>query len=120
MLPARFGKQPFTVLLACWAAFTHECRHSLAIGAHTAWLVRVMMLVSWPVAWPLARALDLMVGRDSHITFRRSQLKVLMDLHRADTGLGGRLSKQEVSLVTGKPSSRGQARKFLSSSLLKS
>jgi CBS domain containing-hemolysin-like protein len=37
-------------------------RHGLAIGAHLAWFVTVLMVILLPVAWPLSKLLDLLLG----------------------------------------------------------
>ena len=39
--------------------------------------------------------------RDTHVLFRRKELKALVDMHGADEGLGGKLSDDEVQIITG-------------------
>lgn len=54
----------------------------LAIGARFAPIIRILMILTFPVGYPLARALDFVLGHgDSNsILFKRSELKVLVDL----------------------------------------
>lgn len=56
--------------------YHNECRHGLRIGALFAWPVRLAMWVLSPIAWPLARALDLVLGHQDYQMMKRRQLKV--------------------------------------------
>ena len=76
-------------------------RYGLAVGARAAWLVKVLMVVCFPVAAPLAWVLDRTLGGGGHpgavsgsgnngssptplphsALFRRAQLKALVDVH---------------------------------------
>jgi len=79
-------------------------RHGLAIGAASAPLVRALLLVTAPVAWPIARVLDFVLGKHDQeaATFRRKQLKALVGLHAVDGPLGlGDLSGEEVAVICG-------------------
>ena len=42
--------------------------HGLAVGAHAAWFVELLMLVTSPVSWPISKILDWALG--SHKTVR--------------------------------------------------
>ncbi|PNH02194.1 hypothetical protein TSOC_011858 [Tetrabaena socialis] len=53
-------------------------RYGLAIGANLAPLVRLLMWLCSPIAWPMGRLLDLVLGPDHHTIFRRRQLKELV------------------------------------------
>ena len=71
-------------------------RYGLAVGAQAAWFVKLLMVVCWPVAAPLAAVLDRTLGGGDHgsggggsALFRRAQLKALVDVHAEDEGLGG-------------------------------
>lgn len=78
-------------------------RHGLAIGARAAPLVRLLMLATAPLSWPVGRLLDLVLGRDEHgAVFRRTQLKALVGLHAAGGELGlGDLTAEEVAVICG-------------------
>jgi hypothetical protein len=51
-------------------------RYGLAIGASLSWLVRLLMVLCSPIAWPVGRMLDWLLGSDHSTLFRRKQLKV--------------------------------------------
>jgi len=87
-------------------------RYGLAVGAQAAWLVKILMVVSYPVAAPLAYILDRTLGGGDHAgaggssnppsaLFRRAQLKALVDVHAEDEGLGGNLTVDEVAVIRG-------------------
>jgi metal transporter CNNM len=79
-------------------------RYGLAIGAGSAPLVKLLMLATCPVSWPVARLLDLLLGKPgSHeAVFRRKQLKALVGLHAAGGELGlGDLTAEEVAVICG-------------------
>jgi metal transporter CNNM len=77
-------------------------RHGLAVGAAAAWLVRLLMLLCAPVAWPIGRLLDFLLGGEQKALFRgRAQLKALVDVHGAEEGMGGTLSRDEVRIIRG-------------------
>lgn len=54
------------------------CRYGLRIGYHLAPLMRLLMFLSLPIAWPIGKILDLMLGHGHHTLFRRRQLKELV------------------------------------------
>lgn len=76
-------------------------RYGLAIGASLAWLVRIIMALCSPIAWPLGKLLDVLLGTEQHVLFRRKQLKALVDLHGEGGGMGGKLSEDEIKIITG-------------------
>ncbi|GIL99315.1 hypothetical protein Vretimale_4509 [Volvox reticuliferus] len=77
------------------------CRYGLAIGASLAPLVRLLMWLCSPVAWPMGKLLDLLIGADHHTIFRRRQLKELVSIHAEDAGMGGALTRDEIKVITG-------------------
>lgn len=56
-------------------------RFGLAIGATLTPLVYLLMAVFFVVAWPLARLLDVVLGREHATFYRRAELKALVGLH---------------------------------------
>ncbi|KAG2442805.1 hypothetical protein HXX76_002884 [Chlamydomonas incerta] len=76
-------------------------RYGLRIGAHLSPLVRALMWLCTPVAWPLAKLLDKLLGPDHHTLFRRRQLKELVSIHAEDAGMGGALTRDEIKVITG-------------------
>ncbi|GMH43539.1 hypothetical protein BSKO_11461 [Bryopsis sp. KO-2023] len=76
-------------------------RYGLVIGAYTAWLVRVLRIITFPVSYPVSKILDWAMGADHTVLFKRQQLKALVAIHHADEGLGGKLSEDEVNVIVG-------------------
>ncbi|GLI68918.1 hypothetical protein VaNZ11_013338, partial [Volvox africanus] len=76
-------------------------RYGLAVGASLAPLVRLLMWLCSPVAWPMGKLLDLVIGADHHTIFRRRQLKELVSIHAEDAGMGGALTRDEIKVITG-------------------
>lgn len=60
-------------------------RYGLAVGYYSSWLVRVLMIVACPVAWPLGKLLDYVLGHGEH-ALPRSQLQHYVALHSEDEG----------------------------------
>ncbi|MCO5609553.1 hypothetical protein L7F22_063782 [Adiantum nelumboides] len=56
-------------------------RNGLAIGANLGWLVRILMLICFPIAYPIGKLLDLVLGHNTAALFRRSQLKAFVSIH---------------------------------------
>jgi len=75
-------------------------RHGVAIGAFFAPLVRVLMFVLAPVAWPLAKILDHSLGKAGG-ALNRPQLQAMVSLHHEREGMGGDLTKDEVTIIQG-------------------
>ena len=40
-------------------------RYGLQVGAYLSWLVRTLMVVTWPITWPIAKLLDYLLGEES-------------------------------------------------------
>lgn len=75
--------------------------HGLMLGAAFAPLVRVLIFVTAPIAWPIAWLLDQMLGNKESALFRRGQLKALVDIHASGNIFGGNLSADEVAIMKG-------------------
>lgn len=65
------------------------------IGGALSWVVRIIMLLTSPVSWPVGRLLDWILGREEKSHGRR-QLKTLVALHAKHEGLGGNLIDDEI------------------------
>ncbi|XP_015893345.1 DUF21 domain-containing protein At2g14520 isoform X3 [Ziziphus jujuba] len=76
-------------------------RYGLAIGATVAPLVRVLVWVCFPVAFPISKLLDFLLGHGHVALFRRAELKTLVDLHGNEAGKGGELTHDETTIIAG-------------------
>ncbi|GAX79404.1 hypothetical protein CEUSTIGMA_g6845.t1 [Chlamydomonas eustigma] len=76
-------------------------RYGLMVGAYSAWFVRLLMLLTLPLSWPIAKLLDLLLGSDHSALFRRGQLKALVDVHGSTAGFGGTLTQEETLIIKG-------------------
>ncbi|KAG4971597.1 hypothetical protein JHK85_038018 [Glycine max] len=56
-------------------------RYGLAIGATVAPFVRVLVWICFPVAYPISKLLDYLLGHRHEALFRRAELKTLVNLH---------------------------------------
>lgn len=57
-------------------------RYGLSIGATCAPFVLVLMWIFAPVAWPIAKLLDLVLGANETHTYKKAQLKSFLQFHR--------------------------------------
>ncbi|XP_044470306.1 DUF21 domain-containing protein At2g14520-like isoform X2 [Mangifera indica] len=76
-------------------------RYGLAVGAKLAPFVRVLVWVCFPVAYPISKLLDFLLGKGNEPLFRRAELKTLVDLHGNEAGKGGELTRDETTIITG-------------------
>lgn len=76
-------------------------RYGLAVGYYASWLLRVLMVISFPIAWPLGKLLDIILGH-SAATLPRGQLQQYVTLHGEDEGfaaLGEALTRNETQII---------------------
>ncbi|CAH1421259.1 unnamed protein product [Lactuca virosa] len=76
-------------------------RYGLAIGAAVTPLVRVLVWIWFPVAYPISKVLDCILGKGHVSLFRRAELKTLVDFHGNKAGKGGSLSLHETTIIGG-------------------
>ncbi|KAJ2934995.1 hypothetical protein H1R20_g2114, partial [Candolleomyces eurysporus] len=57
-------------------------RYGLSIGATCAPLVLAMMYFFAPIAWPIAKLLDYLLGKDEGHTYKKAELKSFLQFHR--------------------------------------
>ncbi|CAA7393774.1 unnamed protein product [Spirodela intermedia] len=76
-------------------------RYGLAIGAAVAPLVRVLVWICSPVAYPISKLLDCLLGNGHIALFRRAELKTLVTLHGNEAGKGGELTHDETTIIAG-------------------
>ncbi|KAL2320929.1 hypothetical protein Fmac_029898 [Flemingia macrophylla] len=75
-------------------------RYGLYVGANFVGLVRVLMFICYPIAYPIGKVLDILLGH-SHALFRRAQLKALVSIHSQEAGKGGELTHDEATIISG-------------------
>ncbi|XP_016503979.1 DUF21 domain-containing protein At4g14240-like isoform X1 [Nicotiana tabacum] len=75
-------------------------RYGLAVGANLVWLVRVLMIICYPIAYPIGKVLDAVLGHHDAL-FRRAQLKALVSIHGQEAGKGGELTHDETTIISG-------------------
>ncbi|CAL9092817.1 unnamed protein product [Musa acuminata var. zebrina] len=76
-------------------------RYGLAVGASLVWLVQILMVICYPIAYPLGKILDYALGHNESALFRRAQLKVLVSIHSKEAGKGGELTHDETTIISG-------------------
>lgn len=75
-------------------------RHGLAISAYTAPFIKLCMWLFSPVAYPVARLLDFLLGHSEGTIYARAELKTLVHLHQQGHP-GGELIADEVGIIGG-------------------
>ncbi|KAM7482388.1 hypothetical protein LguiB_006971 [Lonicera macranthoides] len=76
-------------------------RYGLAIGAAVAPMVRVLVWICFPVAYPISKLLDFLLGHGRVALFRRAELKALVNMHGNEAGKGGELTHDETTIIAG-------------------
>uniref|UniRef100_A0A7N0U6U8 CNNM transmembrane domain-containing protein n=1 Tax=Kalanchoe fedtschenkoi TaxID=63787 RepID=A0A7N0U6U8_KALFE len=71
-------------------------RYRLAVGANFVWLVRILMIICYPIACPIGKAL----GHNDTL-FWQAQLKALVSIHSQEAGKGGELTHDETTIISG-------------------
>ncbi|KAH1206878.1 DUF21 domain-containing protein [Glycine max] len=76
-------------------------RYGLSVGATLSPFVRVLMMVFFPIAYPLSKLLDWIFGKGHTALLGRAELKTLVHLHANEAGKGGELSLHETTIIAG-------------------
>ncbi|PIN13089.1 putative membrane protein [Handroanthus impetiginosus] len=76
-------------------------RYGLTVGATMAPLVRLLLWVFFPVAYPISKFLDWMLGKGHAALLRRAELKTFVDFHGNEAGKGGDLTHDETTIIAG-------------------
>jgi metal transporter CNNM len=58
-------------------------RYALAFGARTAWLVRILIFLLFPITAPIAWILDKVLGKELQTVFSRNELLSVIEEHEA-------------------------------------
>ncbi|ESW08584.1 hypothetical protein PHAVU_009G057700 [Phaseolus vulgaris] len=76
-------------------------RYGLTVGATLAPFVRVLLLVFYPVSYPISKVLDWMLGKGHAALLKRAELKTFVNFHGNEAGKGGDLTHDETTIITG-------------------
>lgn len=76
-------------------------RYGLVVGATMAPFVRVLLLIFYPIAYPISKVLDWMLGKGHTALLRRAELKTFVNFHGNEAGKGGDLTHDETTIITG-------------------
>ena len=73
------------------------CRHGLRIGAATIPVVKVIRALLFILAYPLAKCLDFMLGRELATTYSNAEMIELLNVHVKE----GQIDQEEANAMTG-------------------
>ncbi|KAL6511759.1 DUF21 domain-containing protein [Orobanche gracilis] len=76
-------------------------RYGLTVGATVAPFVRLLLWVFFPIAYPISKFLDWMLGNGHAVLLRRAELKTFVDFHGNEAGKGGDLTHDETTIIAG-------------------
>ncbi|CAL1384301.1 unnamed protein product [Linum trigynum] len=76
-------------------------RYGLTVGATMAPLVRCLVVLFYPIAYPISKVLDWMLGKGHAALLRRAELKTFVNFHANEAGKGGDLTHDEATIITG-------------------
>jgi metal transporter CNNM len=74
-------------------------RYALAVGSNTVWIVRVFIVVLYPICWPMAKGLDKMLGDEMSTVWSHNELKEIIAHHRRSKN--SKLDSDEERIVIG-------------------
>ncbi|XP_063167887.1 metal transporter CNNM4-like [Candoia aspera] len=72
-------------------------RHGLAIGANTIFITRLIMLVTFPVSYPISQILDYLLGKEMGTIYNREKLMEMLRLTQPYNDL----MKEELNIIEG-------------------
>nr|XP_019069252.1 DUF21 domain-containing protein At1g47330 isoform X2 [Solanum lycopersicum] len=76
-------------------------RYGLTVGATVAPLVQLLLWLFFPIAYPISKVLDWMLGKGHAALLRRAELKTFVDFHGNEAGKGGDLTHDETTIIAG-------------------
>nr|DAD47088.1 TPA_asm: hypothetical protein HUJ06_017025 [Nelumbo nucifera] len=76
-------------------------RYGLRVGAKMVMLVRLLLLVFFPISYPISKILDFLLGKESSTLLRRAELKTFVHMHGNEEGRGGELTRDETTIISG-------------------
>ncbi|KAJ0099124.1 hypothetical protein Patl1_20224 [Pistacia atlantica] len=76
-------------------------RYGLTVGAKLSVVVRLIVIVLFPLSYPISKLLDWLLGKRHSALLRRAELKTLVDMHGTEAGKGGELTHDETTIING-------------------
>ncbi|KAL2504094.1 DUF21 domain-containing protein [Abeliophyllum distichum] len=76
-------------------------RYGLTVGATVAPFVQLLLWAFFPIAYPISKVLDWMLGKGHSALLRRAELKTFVDFHGNEAGKGGDLTHDETTIIAG-------------------
>ncbi|GMI75548.1 hypothetical protein like AT5G52790 [Hibiscus trionum] len=76
-------------------------RYGLSVGAKLSVLVRFIVIILFPIAYPISKLLDWLLGKRHSALLRRAELKTLVDMLGNEAGKGGELTHDETTIISG-------------------
>ncbi|KAF3446313.1 hypothetical protein FNV43_RR11492 [Rhamnella rubrinervis] len=76
-------------------------RYGMTIGATLAPFVRLLLILFFPISYPISKILDWMLGKGHAVLLRRAELKTFVNFHGNEAGKGGDLTHDETTIIAG-------------------
>ncbi|KAL9163246.1 hypothetical protein ABFS82_06G027900 [Erythranthe guttata] len=76
-------------------------RYGLNVGAKLSVVVRLLVIIVFPLSYPISKLLDLLLGKGHSALLRRAELKTLVGMHGNEAGKGGELTHDETTIISG-------------------
>ncbi|GAV76312.1 CBS domain-containing protein/DUF21 domain-containing protein [Cephalotus follicularis] len=76
-------------------------RYGLSVGAKLSPVVRLIVFILFPIAYPISKLLDWILGERHSALLRRAELKMFVDMHGNEAGKGGELTQDETTIING-------------------
>ncbi|KAJ6633528.1 Unextended protein, partial [Pseudolycoriella hygida] len=89
-----------TILIVLFGEITPQAicsRHGLAVGANTIFITKVVMALTSPIAYPVSKVLDFILGEEIGAVYNRERLKELVRVTKDVNDL----DKDEVNIISG-------------------
>jgi len=56
-------------------------RYALEVGSKTVWLVQIFIVILYPICWPIAKILDLVLGNEMPTVWSKNELEEIIRSH---------------------------------------